>query len=104
MYYVSHAYSDCGRSYVETDLIEAEGEAFDLFLTQCEQDGYASREFVAIDYVTEDDIQLDIVDYIGEDKFKVFEKTLENFTEEDGELTRTKIDSWFIACTMRRKR
>lgn len=98
MYYTSHAYSDCGRSYFETDLIEAEGEAQELFLDQCEQYGYADRMFVAIDDISAWDIQLDIVDYIGQEKFNRFEKTLENYTEDDGELTRTKIDSWFKAC------
>lgn len=86
-----------------SELIEADGEAEELFLQECQYNGYAERCFTAIDYVSDEDIQLDITDYIGEKSFKVFEKCLEN-TDEEEELSMAKLNSWYIAATMRRRR
>jgi len=102
MYYVSHSYSDNGRAYFETDLITAEGEVEALYKDQCLRDGYADSILVAIDDVTEEDIEIDITTFIGDDAYVTLSKCLEQLSEE--ELTAIRYNSVFTACTMRRKR
>jgi len=90
-------------SMVESDLIEAPGEAEDIFFDNCLANGYAEQCFTAIDDVSELDIELDITDYIGDKAFRLLESTLE-LLDEDEELTETKLNSRYVACTMKRKR
>ena len=84
-------------SVVESDRIEADGEAEAIFLDNCQHWGYAERHFTAIDDISEYDIELDIVDYIGEKAFNAFAGTF-IYADEDEELSRTKINSRYIAC------
>ena len=79
-----------------SELIEADGEAEELFLDECVANGYAEQCFTAIDYVSDEDIQLDITDYIGQKAFDRFDKALMHL-DEDEELSYTKANSWYIA-------
>ena len=98
MYNLTHAYSDLGRPYYETDLIVADGEAEAIYLDEVVRNGYAERCFMAIDDVSQDTIDLEITMFIKEKAYNIFEKLINNYTEEDGDLTYTKANSWFIAC------
>lgn len=80
-----------------TELIEADGEAEQLFLEQVVADQYPSQHFHAIDWKSNDVIDLDIVDYIGQKAFNLFEKVILN-TPEDEKISYEKANSWFIAC------
>jgi len=81
-----------------SELIEADGEAEKIFLDEVVNNGYAERYFNVTDDVSEDMIELDITFYIGDKAWTAFEKTINNYTEDEGDLTYTKANSWFIAC------
>ena len=81
-----------------SELIEADGEAEDFFLQEVADDGYVKQCFTVIDDVSGDDIELDITDYMGNKAFNTFEKLINNYTEEEGELSLTKVNSWYLAC------
>jgi len=98
MYNLTHAYSDLGRPYYETDLIVADGEAEAIFLEDVVNKGYVEQCFMAIDDISQDTIDLEITMFIKEKAYNSFEKLINNYTEEDGDLTYTKANSWFIAC------
>ena len=102
MYFTTHAYSDNGRAYYETDLIEAEGEAENLFLEEVTRNQYVEQNFTAIDEVSEYEIGLDIVDYIGQKAYNTFE-SIANNTEEYADLSYTKLDSWYKACKVAKR-
>lgn len=81
-----------------SELIEADGEAEEMFLEKTVDEGYAERYFFALDDISQDEIELDITDYMGNKAWATFEKAVNNYTEEEGELTYPKIDSWYRAC------
>ena len=81
-----------------SELIEADGEAEDLFLQETVNNGYVNRFVYVIDEKSRELIKLNITDYIGDKAFQRFESVINNYTEEDGELSRTKIESWYLAC------
>ena len=81
-----------------SELIEADGEAEELFLQETTENGYAERYFFAMDDVSQDEIELDITNYISVKAFQRFESVINNYTEDEGELSRTKVESWYLAC------
>ena len=81
-----------------SELIEADGEAEDLFLQETVNNGYVNRFVYVIDEKSRELIKLNITDYIGDKAFQRFESVINNYTEDDGELSRTKIESWYLAC------
>lgn len=83
-------------SIVESELIEAEGEAEDEWLNITSDNGYTERYFTMIDDISDEDIELDITDYIGEKAYKLIDSIVLNMGE-DVELTKTKLNSWLIA-------
>jgi hypothetical protein len=81
---------------IETELIEAEGEAQDEWVNITADNGYPDRSFTMIDDISEEDIELDIVDYIGHKAYDLIDSIVLNMGE-DEELTYTKLNSWLIA-------
>lgn len=84
-------------SIPESDLIEADGEAEDLFLQNTVDNGYVERYFTAIDDRSDMDIELDITDYIGSSTLHLFENVIDNLSE-DEELSYIKANSFYLAC------
>jgi len=102
MYYVHTKYKTMeGEPHlgyqIESDLIEADGEAEELFLNQTVRDQCPSQNFIAIDWVSGDDIELDIAGYIGQGTYDLFEKCIYN-TPEDKVLSYIKAESYYKAC------
>ena len=81
-----------------SELIEADGEAEDLFLQETVNNGYVNRFVYVIDEKSRELIKLNITDYIGDKAFQRFESVINNYTEDEGELSRTKVESWYLAC------
>ena len=79
----------------ESELIEADGEAEELWLDEVVDKQDTTRYFTAIDWVSEDDIQLDITHYIGRNTYTLFEQVIYNMDEE---FSHTKADSFLKAC------
>jgi hypothetical protein len=82
----------------ESELIEADGEAEELWLDEVVDKQDPTRYFTAIDWVSEDDIQLDITHYIGRNTYTLFENVIYNMDEGE-EFSHTKADSFLKACT-----
>ena len=80
-----------------TELIEADGEAQDLFLEQTVADQCPSQYFTAIDWVSAETIDLNIVDYINQNTYDLFESCFMQL-DEDEEVSYTKAHSMLIAC------
>ena len=83
----------------QSELIEADGEAEELFLNRTVDDQYPSQTFIAIDWVSGDDIELDIADYIGQDTYDMYESIFYNMDESET-FSYTKADSFLQACIM----
>jgi hypothetical protein len=80
-----------------SELIEADGEAEELWMQEVVDNQYPTRYFTAIDWVSEDNIDLDITDYIGEKVYTSFESVIYNMDEGE-EFSHTKADSFLKAC------
>lgn len=90
----------------ESELIEAEGEAEQLFLEQVVAEQYPSQYFHAIDWKSNEVIDLDIADYINQNTYDLYEKTMMHIDENET-FSYTKAESYFYAClaqTSRRKK
>jgi len=87
----------------ESELIEADGEAEALWLTEVVDNQCPSRYFSAIDWVSEDQIHLDITDYIGEKNYTSFEGIIYNM-DEDESFSMVRADSMLKACIAHNKR
>jgi hypothetical protein len=81
----------------ESELIEADGEAEALWLNEVVDNQCPTRHFTAVDWVSEEDINLDITDYIGENTYILFENVIYNMDEGE-EFSHTKADSFLKAC------
>lgn len=111
MYYVRTKYPTMSGEphlgyQVEEDLIEADGEAEVLFLMKVVYDQCPSQYFTAIDWVSDETIDLDIADYIGQNTYNLFESCFMQL-DEDYEVSYTKAESMYLACiqhTSRRKK
>lgn len=109
MYYVHTKYKTMeGEPHlgyqIESDLIEADGEAEELFLQQTVDNQWPEQNFIAIDWVSEDEIYLDIADYINQNTYDLFAKIIE---DQEQEFSYTKAHSYYWACirqTSRRRR
>lgn len=82
-----------------TELIEADGEAEQLFLEQTVAEQYPSQHFQAIDWKSDEVIDLDITDYVGQDAYDLFEKTMMHIDESET-FSYTKVESYYRACLM----
>jgi hypothetical protein len=80
-----------------SELIEADGEAEELWMQEVVDNQFPTRYFTAIDWVSEDDIDLDITNYIGEKVYTSFENVIYNMDEGE-EFSHTKADSFLKAC------
>ena len=86
-----------------SELIEADGEAEELFLQETVDNQYPSRYFTAIDWVSEYDIQLDITNYISKSTFELYENVFMN-VDENEEVSLDKANSFLQACIQNTKR
>lgn len=80
-----------------SELIEADGEAEDLFLQNTVDNGYVEKIFFTPDDVSSEMIEIDITDYICDKKFELFESVIMNSDEREN-LSATKIESYYMAC------
>jgi hypothetical protein len=80
-----------------SELIEADGEAEELWLNEVVDNQCPTRYFTAVDWVSEEDIDLDITNYIGENTYTDFEQIIYNM-DEDETFSYTKADSFLKAC------
>ena len=80
----------------ESDLIEADGEAEAEWMQQVVDDQFPSQHFTVIDWKSEDEINLDITDYLGQRVYRDFEECIFNLEEE--EFSAVKADSFLKAC------
>ena len=81
----------------ESELIEADGEAEQLFLEQVVADQYPSQYFQAIDWKSNDVIDLDIADYINQNTYDLFEGAIMHIDESET-FSYTKAESYYRAC------
>lgn len=82
---------------VERELIEADGEAEAIWKDEVIYLCYAEKHFYAIDDHSNEKIELDITDYIGDKVFDRFSSVLMHLEEEEV-LSSAKFDSWYLAC------
>ena len=80
----------------ESELIEADGEAEQLFLEQVVAEQYPSQYFTAIDWKTEEVIDLDIADYINQNTYDLFESCIMGIDESET-FSYTKAHSFYMA-------
>lgn len=81
----------------ESELIEADGEAEELFLQQCVDNQEVNQMFTAIDDYSEEQIELDITDYIGQKAFVLFDKCVTGM-DEGVHISYTRMHSMYMAC------
>lgn len=107
MYYVTTKYKTMegephlGYQY-ETDLIEATGEAEEAWMQAVVDDQYPTRYFSVIDWKSDEQIDLDITDYLGERVYQSFEDCIFNLGEE--EFSEVKANSYLMACVKHDRR
>ena len=78
-----------------TELIEADGEAEAIFLEETVADQFPSRYFYTTDWKSNEQIELDITNYISKYTFDTFENCIYNL---DDEFSYTKAHSFYMAC------
>ena len=66
-----------GYSVEESELIEEEGEAIEYFIDRVVSDGLAEKNFTVNDELSDEDIDIDITDYIGDETFNTFKEAIE---------------------------
>ena len=81
----------------ESELIETDGEAEELFLQQCVEHQEVDQMFTTIDDYSEEQIELDITDYIGQKAFDLFDKCVTGM-EEGVYISHTRMNSMYQAC------
>ena len=82
----------------QSELIEADGEAEEAWMQVVVDDQYPTRNFSVIDWKSDEQIDLDIADYLGEKTYNLFEQCIFNLGEED--FSEVKANSFLQACIM----
>ena len=80
-----------------SELIEADGEAEELFLKQTVDEQYPSQYFQTIDWKSDETIDLDIADYINQNTYDLFEGAIMHIDESET-FSYTKAESYYRAC------
>jgi len=90
--------SDPHKMYqYDYELIEALGEAEEIFLKSVVETKEVQRYFIAIDDCNNDEIPLDIADYIGESAYNLFDNAVSKL-DKGYTLTYDKASSMYLAC------
>jgi len=85
-----------GYSVEESELIEDEGEAIEYYLERVVADGLADKTFTVNDEYSDEEIYIDITDYIGDETFNTFRDTIEVLPE--CILNENTVETLFNAC------
>ena len=87
-----------------SELKEEPGEAIEAWLQTIEYEQYPSERFTVQDSYNDEDIQLDIIDYICQETYDYFAEIVYRAYDEEETLSHTKLHSFFLACVQNSRR